>query len=162
HHPGAGARERRRRRGESCGAGADGGAPHLSARRSMVLRRAPAIGRRTGDARWQGPRSGTAARRGRRGTVSRQGTMNGLGWIIASALACPALVRADEPTLAPFSAHYDASWKSINVGTSDLELKPDSAPGRYVYTWTISARGVFRVVYHDDVVQTSWLGIDGG
>ena len=30
--------------------------------------------------------------------------------------------------LAPFSAHYLADWKSINVGTSDLDLKPDAEP----------------------------------
>lgn len=29
-----------------------------------------------------------------------------------------------ETALAPFSAHYQADWKTINVGTSDLELKP--------------------------------------
>ena len=44
--------------------------------------------------------------------------------------------------IAPFSARYQADWKSINVGTSDLELKQDGNPGHYVYTWRITARGV--------------------
>jgi len=65
------------------------------------------------------------------------------------------------PTVAPFSAHYAADWKSINVGTSDLELKPDTAPGTYLYTWTMTARGVFRLAYSDDVIQKSWFSVIG-
>jgi hypothetical protein len=64
------------------------------------------------------------------------------------------------PTIAPFSAHYLADWKGISVGTSDIVLKPDSEPGRYVYIWTVTARGIFRLAYHDDVVQTSWLSLN--
>jgi Protein of unknown function (DUF3108) len=60
-----------------------------------------------------------------------------------------------------FSAHYDAAWKGINVGTSNIELKPAAEPGRFIYTWTITARGIFRLAYSDDVVQTSWLKLDG-
>jgi hypothetical protein len=63
-----------------------------------------------------------------------------------------------EAAVAPFSAHYQADWKTINVGTSDLELKPDSEPGHYLYTWTITARGVFRL-YRSEVTQKSWLSI---
>jgi hypothetical protein len=61
--------------------------------------------------------------------------------------------------IAPFSAHYDADWKTINIGTSDLELKPDAQPGRFIYTWTITARGIFRL-YRDKVTQKSWLSIN--
>jgi hypothetical protein len=61
--------------------------------------------------------------------------------------------------IAPFSAHYLADWKSINVGTSDLELKQDAEPGHYLYTWTITARGIFRL-YRDEVTQKSWLSIN--
>jgi len=63
--------------------------------------------------------------------------------------------------IAPFSAHYLADWKSINVGTSDLTLERDAEPGRYVYTWTITARGIFRL-YRAQVTQKSWLSIDAG
>jgi hypothetical protein len=59
----------------------------------------------------------------------------------------------------PFSAHYQADWKSINVGTSDLELKQDGEPGHYLYTWTITAHGIFRL-YRDEVTQKSWLSIN--
>ncbi|HXC09014.1 MAG TPA: DUF3108 domain-containing protein [Steroidobacteraceae bacterium] len=61
--------------------------------------------------------------------------------------------------ITPFSAHYLADWKSVNVGTSDLELKQDAEPGHYLYTWTITARGIFRL-YRDEVTQKSWLSIN--
>jgi Protein of unknown function (DUF3108) len=60
--------------------------------------------------------------------------------------------------IAPFSAHYQADWNGFNVGTSDLDLKPDTEPGHYVYTWTITARGIFRL-YRDEVTQKSWLSL---
>jgi hypothetical protein len=65
----------------------------------------------------------------------------------------------DDAALTPFSAHYLADWKSINVGTSDLELKADTEPGHYLYTWTITARGIFRL-YRSEVTQKSWLSTD--
>lgn len=64
--------------------------------------------------------------------------------------------------VAPFSAHYQADWKSINVGTSELALMQDSQPNHYVYTWTTTARGVFRIVYSSDVVYKSWFTMSGG
>jgi hypothetical protein len=68
---------------------------------------------------------------------------------------------AADAGIAPFSAHYQADWKSISVGTSDLELKNDTEPGHYVYTWTITAHGIFRMVYRDDLIQKSWFSING-
>ena len=68
---------------------------------------------------------------------------------------------AAEAPIAPFSARYQADWKSISVGTSDLELKPDTEPGHYVYTWTITAHGIFRL-YRAEVTQKSWLSINAG
>jgi hypothetical protein len=64
-----------------------------------------------------------------------------------------------DSAIAPFSAHYLADWKSINVGTSDLELKQDTEPGHYLYTWTITARGIFRL-YRSEVTQKSWLSVN--
>jgi hypothetical protein len=62
--------------------------------------------------------------------------------------------------LAPFSARYMADWKGISIGTSTIELKPGAEPSSFVYVWTITARGIFRLAYHDDLVQTSWLAIN--
>ena len=79
--------------------------------------------------------------------------------IMAGPTAGAQTPSAADTGIAPFSAHYLADWKSINVGTSDLELKQDAEPGRYVYTWTITARGIFRL-YRDEVTQESWLSIN--
>jgi hypothetical protein len=68
---------------------------------------------------------------------------------------------AADAGIAPFSAHYQADWKTMNVGTSDLELKQDTASGHYLYTWTITAHGIFRL-YRDEVTQQSWLSINAG
>ncbi|MHB8720260.1 MAG: DUF3108 domain-containing protein [Steroidobacteraceae bacterium] len=81
--------------------------------------------------------------------------------VLAAAPGAAQTPRAAEAAIAPFSARYQADWKSINVATSDLELKPDTEPGRYVYTWTITARGIFRL-YRAEVTQKSWLSIDAG
>ena len=86
------------------------------------------------------------------------GVMTGL---LALALGPAAAQPAAGDSLAPFSAHYTADWRSLNVGTSDLVFKADTAPGTYVYTWRITAHGVFRVVYSNDVIQTSWLSVVG-
>lgn len=80
--------------------------------------------------------------------------------------AQPAAAQADTTpdgplVLEPFAAHYTADWKSINVGTSDIELKPDGPPGQYLYTWTVTARGIFRLVYSNDVIQKSWMTVVG-
>ena len=75
--------------------------------------------------------------------------------------AAGAAQAADEAGIAPFTAHYQADWKGISVGTSDIKLTQGVEPGQYVYTWTITARGIFRVAYHDDLVQKSWLTMTG-
>jgi hypothetical protein len=82
---------------------------------------------------------------------------------IAAAAAVSAAggpAAAAEGGLAPFSAHYTAQWKDINVATSDLELKPDVEAGRYLYTWVTTARGIFKL-YRAQVTQKSWLSING-
>jgi hypothetical protein len=81
--------------------------------------------------------------------------------IMAASTAGAQPPAAADAGLTPFSAHYQADWKTITVGTSDLELKQDAEPGHYVYTWTITARGIFRV-YRAEVTQKSWLSIDAG
>jgi hypothetical protein len=84
--------------------------------------------------------------------------------LAAVTLATAAVSRAapadDAAGLAPFSAQYQADWKGISVGTSEIRLE-STEPGRYVYTWTITARGIFRIAYHDDLVQKSWLATVG-
>ena len=83
--------------------------------------------------------------------------------VMAALLAAPAGAGAEPSgeTLEPFKAHFTADWKSINVGTSDIELKRDAEPGRFVYTWSVMGRGIFRLAYKD-VIQKSWLSVAGG
>jgi hypothetical protein len=76
-----------------------------------------------------------------------------------SGAPAPSAADGGMAPIGAFSAHYDADWKTINIGTSDLELKPDVQPGRFIYTWTITARGIFRL-YRDKVTQKSWLSIN--
>ena len=66
-----------------------------------------------------------------------------------------------ETGIAPFIAHYEASWKAISVGTSEIQLTHGTEPGEYLYVWTITAHGIFRIAYHDDLVQKSWLKMIG-
>jgi Protein of unknown function (DUF3108) len=75
---------------------------------------------------------------------------------LGTAAPSHAAPAADAAGLAPFSAQYQADWKGISVGTSEIKLE-STEPGRYMYTWTITARGIFRIAYHDDLVQKSWL-----
>jgi hypothetical protein len=79
-----------------------------------------------------------------------------------AASGAPASGPAPEGGVTPFSAQFVGEWKSISVAVSDLDLRRDAAPDQYVYTWRISARGIFRLVYSDDVLQKSWFDMSGG
>lgn len=64
-------------------------------------------------------------------------------------------------SLEPFVAKYSVSWKSINAGTSELQLekRPD---GRYVYTSRSNARGLYKLIFSEEIVQTSTVEIGSG
>ena len=90
--------------------------------------------------------------------------MRALAAALLLTCAASAHAAADAPAdtgIAPFVAHYQADWKGISVGTSDIQLAQGPEPGHYLYTWTITARGIFRVAYRDDLVQKSWLTVTG-
>ncbi len=78
------------------------------------------------------------------------------------AMGCMQGAAAAESDPVPFFAQYEAEWRGIPVGVSDLTLKADTTPGRFVYAWRISARGIFRLAYARDVVQTSRFTLDAG
>jgi hypothetical protein len=87
-----------------------------------------------------------------------------LALAIAASTAAAAPASAQTPAdsgIAPFIAHYEAAWKGISVGTSEIQLTQGTEPGHYLYTWTITARGIFRIAYSDDLVQKSWLSMIG-
>jgi hypothetical protein len=82
--------------------------------------------------------------------------------LLFAALAPAATHAAGESGIAPFSAHYVADWKGISVASSEIQLKSGAAPGQYVYNWSITAHGILKLAYHDDLVQTSWVSIIDG
>jgi Protein of unknown function (DUF3108) len=82
--------------------------------------------------------------------------------VFAAPQAPPETHSGKDLAIEPFSAHYVAEWRDISVGTSDLKLERDDKTGQYHYTWTISARGIFRLVYSNDVTQQSWFNVVGG
>jgi hypothetical protein len=81
--------------------------------------------------------------------------------VLAVMASAAAAQTPAEPGIQPFIAHYEASWKGISVGTSEIKLTHGAEPGQYLYTWTITAHGIFRIAYRDDLVQKSWLNIIG-
>jgi len=74
-------------------------------------------------------------------------------------LPAPAAMTADQ--LRPFVATYAVEWKGITAGTTTLELTPAGAD-RYVYRSRIAARGLFRLIFPEDISQSSRLTIEDG
>jgi hypothetical protein len=68
---------------------------------------------------------------------------------------------SDATGVEPFIAQYEAAWKGMTIGTSEIQLTRGAELGTYMYVWTISARGVFRIAYSDDLVQKSWVTLVG-
>ena len=62
----------------------------------------------------------------------------------------------------PFSAAYAVQWHGINVGTSELEFKSPNARGEYEYLSRSNARGIFRVVFSEQITQNSLMTLHEG
>jgi len=77
-----------------------------------------------------------------------------------AANAVPAATPVAE--LKPFSGEYTVQWHGINVGTSALELKAPDAGGAYRYLSRSNARGIFRVVFSEEITQDSTLVLRQG
>lgn len=67
----------------------------------------------------------------------------------------PPAAGAAAPAPQPFTALYQVQWHGINVGTSDLELKAPGAGGQYEYVSRSNARGIFHIVFSDEITQVS-------
>ena len=76
-------------------------------------------------------------------------------------LTAGAAASADPIDLKPFRASYIAEWKSMNAGSSVLELK-STGPDTYAYTSTNTAHGLFRVAFPDALSQTSTFRVTDG
>ena len=82
-------------------------------------------------------------------------------FLAAIASADAAAQAPDTTGVAPFIAQYEAAWKGMTIGTSEIRLTRGAELGTYMYVWTISARGFFRLAYRDDLVQKSWVTVLG-
>jgi hypothetical protein len=81
---------------------------------------------------------------------------------LAAIASVDAAAQAPDTTgVAPFIAQYEAAWKGMTIGTSEIQLTRGAELGTYMYVWTISARGFFRIAYRDDLVQKSWVTVVG-
>jgi hypothetical protein len=84
------------------------------------------------------------------------------GLFLAAIASTNAAAQSSDTTgVEPFIAQYEAAWKGMTIGTSEIELTRGAEPGTYMYVWTISARGIFRIAYSDDLVQKSWVTVVG-
>ena len=72
----------------------------------------------------------------------------------ALALSSPA--PAANKTLQPFSVVLSVTYRGIRAGKSELRLEPLSE-GRWRYSSTNRARGLFRLAFPDDIEQYSEL-----
>lgn len=72
----------------------------------------------------------------------------------AQALSLPA--SAQTSALQPFSVVLSVTYRGIRAGKSELSLQPLSE-GRWRYSSTNRARGLFRLVFPDDIQQYSEL-----
>jgi hypothetical protein len=88
-------------------------------------------------------------------------TLAGAIFLAAIASTNAAAQTSDTTGVEPFIAQYEAAWKGMSVGTSEIQLTRGAEPGTYLYVWTITARGIFRIAYRDDLVQKSWVTVVG-
>jgi hypothetical protein len=88
-------------------------------------------------------------------------TFAGALFLAALASADATAQTSDTSGVAPFIAQYEAAWKGMTIGTSEIQLTRGAELGTYMYVWTISARGFFRIAYSDDLVQKSWVTVVG-
>jgi len=61
----------------------------------------------------------------------------------------------------PFTATYAVSWNGIVAGSATLELAREDEH-RYLYRSVISAAGLVRLVFPDDILQSSRFSFSGG
>ena len=88
-------------------------------------------------------------------------TFAGAIFLLGLASAGATAQTADTSGVAPFIAQYEAAWKGMRIGNSEIQLTRGAELGTYMYVWTISAQGFFRIAYRDDLVQKSWVTVVG-
>lgn len=69
-------------------------------------------------------------------------------------VSVPTTAQPDTNGLQPFQASYSVVLKGVNAGTSELELKRQ-ADGKYLYNARSKARGIYRIFFSEEIIQTS-------
>ncbi len=67
-------------------------------------------------------------------------------------------VAADGPQA--FTATYHVDYGSMSVGRSEVTLRPDTSPQRWVFESRWKAHGLARLVVGGELRQQSWLAIE--
>jgi len=80
---------------------------------------------------------------------------------LAIALGMLAAGTAGAADLTPFVARYQAKYTWLSVGEIRLELKRDTAAGRWILESRGDASGLARLVASEPLVQTSWIEVEG-
>lgn len=81
--------------------------------------------------------------------------------VLLVATASTALLAQPASTsLQPFTASYSVVLKGVNAGTSELELKKQ-ADGKWLYSSRSAARGIFRMFFSEEIIQTSLVEMTG-
>ena len=89
--------------------------------------------------------------------------LSGFSTAVLAAPQTPPAERARR-TIRISSPFRRITWPNGAISRSGPATSSSSAtrnPGTTIYNWTISARGIFRLVYSDDVIQQSWFNIVG-
>ncbi len=68
----------------------------------------------------------------------------------------PAANAQPPAQIEPFLASYTIVWKGMSAGTTQIQLEPQDN-GRFLYSSRSTARGVFRMVFSEEITQTSLL-----
>ncbi|MCC7198062.1 MAG: DUF3108 domain-containing protein [Gammaproteobacteria bacterium] len=81
--------------------------------------------------------------------------------ILATVAALLMTGPASAAGLTPYVATYSVAYSSMSVGESRMELHRDSQPGRWAMTSRSNARGLARLVAPGELVQSSWIDLEG-
>jgi hypothetical protein len=80
---------------------------------------------------------------------------------LAITLGLLATSASSAASLQPFVAQYQARYTWLSVGDIRLELRRDTAPGRWILESRGDASGLARLVASAPLVQTSWIEVQG-
>jgi hypothetical protein len=88
------------------------------------------------------------------------GGLIGCALLLVNASAAPASTIGPNGFPEPFTATYGVSWNGITAGSATLELAREDAD-QWLYRSVIAASGLVRLVFPEDILQSSRFSIAG-